>query len=390
MASVEKWVWLSCALRYGTRKAFILYDAFKSIDGLFSAAAEEYKKICPSLRESELCALSDKSLAKAEGIIRDCVNKNIRIITPESDEYPNRLKNIFTPPTVLYARGMKLSLDSEAAVAIVGTRKSSQYGEDAARKIAGEIAEGGGVVVSGLASGIDAIALSSAVDSGGKTVAVLGNGVDICFPYSNEKLMKQIIETGTVISEYPPGMRPTRFTFPQRNRIISGISVGTVVVEAPKKSGALITANFCIEQDRDLYVVPSGIFTEQGEGTNNLILQGATPISSGGDVLSEYMHMFPGKIKLSDIGNKKKAPQKKNPEVPEQSENSRAPVDLSNFSEEERKVLMSITDSGLCADDIAERCQLTAQETLILLTLLEIKGAVKALPGNKFKSELRN
>ncbi len=390
MASVEKWVWLSCALRYGTRKSFILYNAFENIDSLFSASTEEYKAACPTLRKDELDILSDKSLSRSENIIRDCVNKNIRIITPESNEYPNRLKNIFTPPTVLFARGLKLSLDSEAVIAVVGTRKASQYGEAAARKIAGELAEGGGVVVSGLASGIDAIALSSAVSSGGKTVAVLGNGVDICFPYSNEKLMKQIVESGTVISEYPPGTRPTRFTFPQRNRIISGISVGTVVVEAPKRSGALITANFCIEQDRDLYVVPSGIFTEQGEGTNKLISQGATPISSGSDVLSEYIQLFSDKIKLSDIGKKKKTTPRKNNDTPEKSTAPRATADLSGFSEEEQKILRSIENSELCTDDIAEKCGMTAQETLILLTLLEIKGVVKSLPGNKFKAELWN
>ena len=212
----------------------------------------------------------------------------IKKISLQGKGYPAILKEIHDPPKELYIKGEIIEQD-KTAIAIVGTRKYSQYGKQVTLDIAGELAKLGITVVSGLARGIDTFAHQAALENKGRTIAVLGSGIDkkSFYPSCNYRLGEKISQYGAVISEYPPGVRGTQFTFPQRNRIISGLSLGVVVIEAPEKSGALITATLALEQDREVFAVPGSIYERNSQGTNQLIKSGAKPIACVEDILEE-------------------------------------------------------------------------------------------------------
>ena len=361
-----------------------LLEAFGDVEKIYEATREKCRAAYPRLRDATLSRLEDKSLEGARKIIGSCAQKGIRIITRESREYPERLKNIPAAPIVLYARGEELDIDSAAAIAIVGTRDASDYGEKAARHLGREIAEIGGVVVSGIAKGIDAFAMESAISAGGKCIAVLGCGVDIAYPRENKKLQEKTEKNGIVLSEYPPGTKPDKINFPRRNRIISGLSLGTVVVEAPEKSGALYTAKYALEQNRDVFAVPSGIFDERSAGTNRLIRDGAMPVSSGRDILSEYKHLFGEKLCFDENEPKQKteAAPKKKEEKPRAAEKEKElPAGL---SERERAIAAVIKNEPRLADEIAHETGLPVSAVLTHLTMLEIRGTVKRLAGSRF------
>ncbi|MBR5542725.1 MAG: DNA-processing protein DprA [Oscillospiraceae bacterium] len=379
MPNTAKWVWLSEAFYKGSSRAKELVMRFRKIEALFQAGEAEIKRALPTVTQNELSALLSKDLYAAEEIIKKCRQKEIRIITPESKEYPKRLKNIANPPMVLYARGLPLSLDEEAAVALIGTRKATKIGERAAKKLGREVAAAGGTVVSGLARGIDSFSAEGALSAGGKVVAVFGCGVDVPYPRENKKLIEKVCATGTLISEFPPGTQPEKINFPIRNRIMSGISLGTAVIEAPEKSGALITARYAVEQDRDVFAVPSDIFNENGAGTNALIREGAIPVMSGFDIVSEYESLFPDRLKTGD----ELLPEEN---VQKEERDFEFPAGfLDKFSPDERQILAAISASELYADEIFSKSGMRAEKALSLITLLEIRGVIKKLPGNKFK-----
>lgn len=216
------------------------------------------------------------------------IKNSIDIISIQDEEYPEILKNIYDPPLYLYIRGNKKIL-KENAIAIVGCRECTQYGKKVAWELAYNIAKQNINIVSGLAKGIDGVAHKSAVVANGRTIAVLGNGLDIIYPSENIMLATEILKSGgAIISEYPLGERPQKQNFPERNRIVSGISKGIIVVEAKEKSGALITADFALEQGRAVFAVPGNINQETSIGTNKLIKQGANLITSYKDILEEY------------------------------------------------------------------------------------------------------
>lgn len=212
----------------------------------------------------------------------------IQKITLQDKNYPVILKEIHNPPKELYIKG-KITKEDKKAIAIVGTRKYTQYGKQVALEISGNLARLGITIVSGLAKGIDTFAHQAALESGGRTIAVLGSGMDKrnFFPPSNYHLGEKICQQGAIISEYPPGTRGTNFTFPQRNRIVSGLSLGVVVIEAPEKSGALITAALALEQNREVFAVPGSIYEKNSFGTNQLIKLGAKPVTRIEDILEE-------------------------------------------------------------------------------------------------------
>jgi DNA processing protein len=212
------------------------------------------------------------------------VSAGVDVLTWDDPRYPERLMAINDPPPVLYVRGELLPSD-DWAVAMVGTRHASSYGKEAARVIATDLARAGATVVSGLARGIDSHAHRAALEAGGRTLAVLGSGVDIIYPWENLKLAQEIVTRGALISEYPLGTQPEASNFPPRNRIISGLSRGIVVVEAGEQSGALITADYAADQGRDVFAVPGSIFQRGCLGTNRLIRDGATPVLAASDVL---------------------------------------------------------------------------------------------------------
>lgn len=378
MPKKELWIWLSECLNSGSRKIKMVLSHFGTIDAVYAATPEEYEALPHTVNDKDKELLCHKSLVRVQKIVSDCKAKDIRIITPQDEEYPECLWDIPTPPAVLYARGEPLNVKDSPAIAVVGTRHASKNGREAARKIAREIALSGGIVVTGFARGVDTLATEGAVSAGGKTVTVLGCGTDICYPSENKRLMDAVLKNGTVVSEYPPGTRPTRLSFPLRNRIISGLTLGTVVVEAPEKSGALITANFALEQGRDVFSVPAGIFEHASQGSNRLIREGAIAVMSGQDVLSEYAHLFGEKINtdIADSETEKINEEKKEFSFPDGY--------LDKFEGDDRAVMAAIAGNELRADEIAEKSGLKVQRVLALLTLLEIRGHLRQLAGGRF------
>ena len=283
------WVWLSTVPGVGARRFLKLVEAFGSPKAVYDSAKEETgllknlagEKAADNIVKSINSALLDKACSTLE-------NPYVRIITLLCPEYPDMLKNIYDPPPVLYAGGRRLDL-ARGAIAVVGSRRSSDYGRQAAERLSCRLAEAGLAIISGLARGIDTHAHKGALTcDNGYTAAVLGCGIDIVYPPENRRLYERIMERGTLLSEYPLGTLPSAGNFPARNRIISGMSQGTLVVEAGLKSGALITVDYALEQGRDVYALPGNISSPFSEGTNKLLKEGAKMITSADDILEDF------------------------------------------------------------------------------------------------------
>ena len=285
--------------------------------------------------------------------------------------YPPNLKNIYDAPPVVYLRG-EISDADENAVAIVGSRKATPYGLKVAEKLAGELSALGITIVSGMARGIDSAAHKGAISAGGRTIAVLGCGVDIVYPCENRQLMNKIIFNGGVLSEYPPGEPPQKLNFPARNRIISGLSKGVIIVEAGQISGALITADFALEQGREVFAVPGNIDSYYSQGTNKLIKQGAKLVGCIDDILEEI------NIKIDDIKRAERIQCviKDTLECIEKCEGRYNGID-----ECQKKILQCIAYGHKHIDNVAIETGMDIGTTSFLLTMLEVKGLVKQLPG---------
>ena len=281
-------------------------------------------------------------------------SKGIQVLTWMDETYPERLKEIEQPPPVLYLRGEYLPEDTWA-VAIVGTRRVTPYGRQVTEEIASYLAANGITVVSGLARGVDSIAHNAALKAGGRTLAVLGSGVDRIYPPENRALAEQIIERGVVLSDYAPGTPPESSNFPPRNRIISGLSMGVVVVEAGKTSGALITAEFAAEQGREVFAVPGNILAPQSKGTNKLIQQGALPLLSASDIMQA--------LNLTRLGQHKAA-------------RKALPAD-----DVEAKLLDAMGEEPQHVDEIRNQTGLPVEKVSATLVMMELKGMVRQV-GN--------
>lgn len=284
--------------------------------------------------------LSDKDLAAANNVLRECEEKNISIIKYTDELYPQKLRDIQDPPALLYCLGEMRPLDNVLTLACVGTREASSYGKRTAYTVCSDVARCGGVVVSGMAKGIDAACHSAAIDCGGYTVAVLGNGVDVIYPKENERLYRDIVRFGAVISEYPPSFSATRFTFPKRNRIISGLCDATAVFEAASRSGALITAEDAVKQGRKVFSVPHYVGESSGEGNNELLRRGAIPLINSNDVLERF-----GKVYVSTLKPEKRwiKPENTEPRTPV-SETRFTPADPDSAADRYYADLREVTE----------------------------------------------
>lgn len=272
----------------GAKRKKDILQKFQTIKGLYNAKEEELLNIPGVGKRYTEIILNTHIRHSIDKHVEYMVKNNIDIISIKDKKYPQMLKNIYDPPISLYIRGNKEILNYNS-IAVIGCRDCTQYGKNVAQELAYNIAKQEINIVSGLAKGIDAAAHESAILSGGKTIAVLGNGLDMIYPKENISLAKEILKTGgAIISEYPLGEKPQRQNFPERNRIVSGMSKGVIVVEAKEKSGTLITVDFALEQGRDVFVVPGNINQETSKGTNELIKQGAKLITSYKDVIEEY------------------------------------------------------------------------------------------------------
>ncbi len=292
----------------------------------------------------------------------DLEEKNIMCISPRCPGYPLLLKQVSDPP-LLYYRGSLENID-RPAVAIVGSRRCTFYGREVAHRLASELTTAGVTVVSGMALGIDTAAHQGALDNSAYTIAVLGCGVDRCYPTSNSELMKQLITGGAVVSEFPPGTEPRPAHFPQRNRIISGLSLGTVVVEATAKSGALITANYALEQNREVFAVPGNVGSPYSLGSHRLIKEGARLVESAADIFEE-LHL----------------------DTPlDQSCEQQLTIDTPgiNLSKDEKTLLNLIPYQPTHIDDIIRQSGIKVSEASALLLSLELKKVIRQTPGKYF------
>jgi len=297
----------------------------------------------------------------AERQLEICRREGIDLLTVLDPGYPENLKEVSDAPVLLYLRG-SLRKDDRAAVAVVGTRMPSSYGRSAAERITRELVQHGLTIVSGLARGIDTVAHRSALANGGRTLAVLGCGLDRIYPPENRKIAERITESGALISEFPCGTGPDAGNFPRRNRIISALSLGVLIVEAGEKSGALITADTALDQGREVFAVPGEIFNSRARGTNRLIQQGAKLVQSAADILEELSYRLP-------IQNEEK------PAV------SPVPPDL---SEKEKRILEMLSEKPVHIDAICQHTGFSPPEALSLLLTLELKQLVRQLAGKLF------
>lgn len=289
MADGLYWVWMAQRLGTANRVFVNLMLQVDSPYDLYRMDAEELARL-ERIDETTVQRLCDKRLKEAADIMDQCARSSIGILTYADPMYPERLKTLMDPPIVLYYRGKLPVFDAHMCIGVVGTRKMSEYGQHTAYRLAYELGGCGAVVVSGMALGIDGVATCAAIEAGGTAVSVLGCGVDVVYPPAHAKLMETVMKHGVVISEYPPGTEPYGKNFPVRNRIISGLCQGTVVVEADMHSGALITAEHAIVQGRQLFVVPGNVGEENSEGPNTYLRDGANLALCAEDVLRYYDH----------------------------------------------------------------------------------------------------
>ncbi len=295
------WVWLSRRLGVASRYIMGLLDRFDDAFDIYCADSETLAGLSGFMSEKMIQNLLDKRIDTDAETIRICEKKDISIIHINDPRYPKRLRAIQDPPTLLYVKGRLPDIDGELCVGIVGTRKVSEYGCRATYRISNDLSRAGAVTVSGLALGVDGIVAAAALAENAPHVAVLGTGIDVVYPSKHQKLYDELVKRGTVISEYAPGIRGASYTFPKRNRIISGLSQATFVVEADIGSGAMITAKDALVQGREIFALPGNIGASNSRGTNELIREGAHPVLDAKDILGEFSSLYSHKIDMSAI-----------------------------------------------------------------------------------------
>ncbi|MDD3655162.1 MAG: DNA-processing protein DprA [Atribacterota bacterium] len=294
--------------------------------------------------------------------------RNIKVITIKDEGYPSLLKNIYSPPPVIYYQGDFVTIMKQSkGIAIVGSRKATYYGRKVAREIASEITKSGYVVISGLAKGIDTNAHLGALEANGLTIAVLGSGIDRIYPPENRSLAHRIIEKGAVVTEFPIFTKPEKNNFPRRNRIISGLALGTLVIEAGEKSGALITADYALEQGREVFAVPGSVHSFLSTGCHNLIKQGAKLVNSYHDILEEFQEenkLFSEREKTED----------RRPNC----------VNTGELTDYEQNLLQYISIEPLHIDEITELTALPYGKISEVLLSLELKNIIREIEGKRY------
>jgi len=281
------WIWLSLACTPGNENFRKLFSNFASVKAIYEADENALGAIVGT-RTNDLTALSDKNTDKAEEIFEYCNKKKIGILNYGDPSFPRSLREISNPPVLLYYRGIVPDFDKIFCVSVVGTRRLSEYGLKNAFSISRDLAGAGATVVSGMALGVDGVAHAGALSIGGITIAVLGSGIDVCYPADHKLLAREIVKEGCVFTEYAPGTKPERNNFPKRNRIISALSRATLVIEGKEKSGALITARYALDQNRVLYALPGNVGNSNSELTNLLIKNGAKLCVSADDIVRDF------------------------------------------------------------------------------------------------------
>ena len=390
---LKYWVWLAELPRLKGPERLALLRHFGSPEELFFAAREELllvEGLPPARAELAL----NRDLSAADRILADCQRLGQRIMTIQDAEYPQRLRNIFNPPLVLYVKGRMPVMDEEAAIAVVGTRECTPYGTACGERLGRELAASGAVVVTGLARGVDSAAARGALRAGGTVVGVTGGGLDVVYPPENGDLYADVAATGVLLSEYPPGSPPDKAHFPVRNRIMSGLSVAALVVEAPGHSGALITARLALEQGREVYAVPGPIDAPDSVGCNRLIRDGAGLAAEGWDILRDFQERFPEKLRparklpaWTPLPTRRRAEPRRKPEPapePEKAPALRA-VSREGLTDDQIALLGVLEPEGpVQVDDLIESTGIPARRVSSALTMLEIDGCVRQHDGKRY------
>ena len=342
----------------GNSRARELVEMFGSPLSVISAPAGEISEaVKVSLEVGRAMVKSARDPSLSEKIISRLDRQGARLVTLWDEEYPKRLKTINDPPILLFVKGEKSPL-YDYSIAIVGTRACSDHARRMTPRIAGDLAASGVTIVSGMALGVDSLAHTGALEAGGRTIAVLGSGIDVIYPPSNRSLYERIVMQGMVITEYLPGVKPDPFNFPQRNRIIAGLCLGVVIVEAGLKSGALITAKLAVEQGRELFAVPGAAGLPRSAGVNRLLKEGtATMIESANDI-KEHL-----RSQLAPVLN------------------MQATMTLPELNEKEKRVYQLLENGPLIIDELIRKSGIGAVEVNKTLTTMQLKGLVKRFPG---------
>ncbi len=394
MAQLKYWLWLANLPKLNNQMKLALLEHFGEPDKIYYGEKEEYFLV-PGMNRTAAEILENKDLEPADRILGDCDRLGLRIITMRDVEYPDRLRNIYDPPLLLYVQGRMPRFDEEVAVAMVGTRRASPYAMEMGEKLAFQMAGLGAVIVSGLAAGGDAAAHRGALRAGGLTAAVIGGGHDVIYPREHRFLYEDIAARGVILSEYPPGTEHMAGHFPVRNRIISGLSLGVVVIEAPERSGALITAGRALDQGKDVFAIPGQVGDHHCAGSNALLRDGAGVVTDAWDVLGGYAGKFPHKIRSLRMEEPRRFGG-----APAAAERPKSPPKGKEPKEPEKPLLdlagdHGLTDDQLClvkalegrtvqVDDLIEETQIPTRRVLSALTVLELDRIVTQESGKRF------
>lgn len=374
-------VWLQLCLGAGNQKTVEILEKFGSAEVVFNSDKKS-RANSGIFTPSELKRMNTVKLSEAEKIIDVCKKSGIQIIQLGSKKYPFCLSVIENPPLVLYVKGKMPDFDNFPSVAIVGSRKITDYGKRAAFSLSYRIARSGITVVSGGALGCDTYAHAGALKAEGTTVLVMACGILSDYLKENAGLRKAVAESGCLLSEYPPYTDATRYSFPVRNRIISGLTLGTVVIEAGDKSGALITARHAYEQGRDVFVIPHSPHDKNFSGSNALLRDGAKPLLDVSDIFNEYIPRFPDKINIERAFSGKIFPSVNKSKKPQMQKNIK---NLNETLSKEAKIVYNhLNKQKFLPEDISD-VGLNSQQLISALTELEMEFLIRALPGGMYE-----
>lgn len=426
MSTLKYWVWLATRKGVQSRTLLRVLEWFGTPEQAYFADPSEYEHIA-ELTAEERSALTDRDLIEANVILGECERLGIRILTCQDVSYPERLRNIYDPPLVLYVKGKSIPFDEKVAIGMVGTRTCTPYGIKMGGRLALELARSGAVVVSGIAEGIDAACIRAALKGGGTVVSVLGGGIDVPYPRCNQGLYEDVAAVGALISEYPPGTRPLGAHFPIRNRIISGLSVGVVVVESGLNGGSMRTVEHVADQSRDLFAVPGPADSPASEGANQLIREGSAKlVTEAWHILEEYVDRYPTALRRREAlpeeveesrlthpeqegesahparGRRLRAQQRADDPIrtvpPMQTDAPTKSADdegiawsklRDRLTDDQRDILLALAQRAQVVDELVEQTQIPARRVLSALTILEVQGYVTQEAGKRFCAQVK-
>lgn len=368
---MEYYIWLQLCLGQGNRFIGRIFEAFSSAKSVFECETDKRLKLLPKT----VCdKLNNALITEARSILDKCKASGIEVINYHNRNYPQALREITTPPVVLYVKGTIPNFEDTPSICIVGPRSVSDFGKKSAYSLGYRLAKSGFIVVSGGAVGSDTYAHIGALKAGGITVLVMPCGFSVSYLEENRALREHISNSGCLISEYPPDTGVTKYTFPVRNRLLSALGMGTIIVEASKRSGTLITANHALEQGKDVFVIPGMPNMKQYEGSNALLRDGAKPLLDTSDIFNEYISIFPDKI---DIEKAYKPVPK-----PEKTKNNKKILNVS-LSNQAQIVYNYLDKQKFYPDDL--NTGLSPSDLLSALTELEMEFIIRALPGGQYE-----